>query len=132
MAKLANYREVSSALVKKHLKTIYLSLKDPDLSIRRRALDLLFGIADKEHAEEIVSHLLEHLEDSAYSMKEELVLKISILAEDFAGDLTWYIDVIITLINVSGNFISDEIWHRLVQVVTGFGESSELNLAAQK
>jgi hypothetical protein len=69
---------------------------------------------------------------SAYSMKEELVLKISILAEDFAGDLTWYIDVIITLINVSGNFISDEIWHRLVQVVTGFGESSELNLAAQK
>jgi len=92
---------------------------------------LLFGITDKEHAEEIVSYLLSHLEESAYSMKEELVLKISILAEDFASDLTWYIDVILTLINLSGNFVSDEIWHRLVQVVTGFGESTDLNIKPQ-
>ena len=44
------------------------------------------------------------------NFKEELVLKIAILAEKFAGDLEWYIDVIIKLISTSGEFVTNEIW----------------------
>ena len=36
----------SSSLIKEHLKTILVSLRDPDISIRRRALDLLFCLCD--------------------------------------------------------------------------------------
>jgi len=34
-------------------------LKDPDISIRRRALDLLYGMCDVTNAKEIVEELLQ-------------------------------------------------------------------------
>ena len=38
--------QVSSFLLKQHLQKIFVSLRDPDISIRRRALDLLFCLCD--------------------------------------------------------------------------------------
>ena len=46
-------------------------------------------------------------------MKEEIVLKIAILAEKFAENLNWYIDVIFKLIELAGDYVSDEIWYRV-------------------
>ncbi|MBA0795161.1 hypothetical protein Gohar_006060, partial [Gossypium harknessii] len=45
-------------------------------------------------------------------------LKAAILAEKFAPDLSWYVDVILQLIEKAGDFISDDIWFRVVQFVT--------------
>ena len=47
-----------------------------------------------------------------------MVLKIAILAEKYATDLRWYVDTIIKLISIAGDFVSDSIWHRVVQIVT--------------
>ena len=38
------------------------------------------------------------------------VLKIAILAEKYASDLRWYVDVILQLISHAGDFVYDEIW----------------------
>ncbi|KAL5063723.1 hypothetical protein RYX36_025460, partial [Vicia faba] len=51
-------------------------------------------------------------------MREELSLKAAILAEKFAPDLSWYVDVILQLIDKAGDFVSDDIWFRVVQFVT--------------
>ena len=51
---------------------------------------------------------------------EELVLKIAILAEKFAINLSWYIDVIIKLIEYAGDYTADDLWFRVAQMVTGF------------
>eukprot|EP00808_Paulinella_micropora_P006625 g16432.t1 len=40
------------------------------------------------------------------------------LAEKFAPDLHWYVDVILRLISEAGDFVTDDIWHRVVQIVT--------------
>ena len=70
-----------------------------------------------------MEELLFYLEQHAnYDIKEELVLKIAILAEKFLNDFNWYIDVTIRLITLAGEFVSDDVWYRIVQVVTGFGE----------
>jgi AP-2 complex subunit alpha len=66
------------------LPTILVSLKDPDISIRRRALDLLFALCDQQSAGEVVNELLDYLQENDYELKEEMVLKIAILAEKFA------------------------------------------------
>jgi AP-2 complex subunit alpha len=84
---------------------------------------VLYWICSEENALEIVEHLLDYLSTADYNIKEDLVLKVAILAEKFGKDLTWYIDVVVQLITHAGNSISDEIWHRLIQVVTGFGET---------
>ena len=94
------------------------SLKDKDISVRRRALDLLYSICDGQNAAEIVAELLKYLSAADYAIREEMVLKIAILAEKFATEYTWYIDVIMKLITTAGDHVSDAIWHRVVHFTT--------------
>ncbi|GIL47564.1 hypothetical protein Vafri_4358 [Volvox africanus] len=98
--------------------TVMSILKDPDVSIRRRALDLLFTMCDASSAPQVVSELLKYLVTADFSVREELVLKIAILAEKYAPSMQWYMDVVLQLLERSGDFVSDEIWHRAVQMVT--------------
>lgn len=105
-------------IIKKHQTQIITSLKDPDISIRRRALDLLYGMCDVTNAKDIVEELLQYLNTAEFAMREELSLKAAILAEKFAPDLSWYVDVILQLIDKAGDFVSDDIWYRVVQFVT--------------
>ncbi|XP_073111860.1 AP-2 complex subunit alpha-2 isoform X7 [Elaeis guineensis] len=105
-------------IIKRHQTQILTSLKDPDISIRRRALDLLYGMCDVTNAKDIVEELLQYLSTADFAMREELALKAAILAEKFAPDLSWYVDVILQLIDKAGDFVSDDIWYRVVQFVT--------------
>eukprot|EP00546_Thalassionema_frauenfeldii_P014465 CAMPEP_0178920078 /NCGR_PEP_ID=MMETSP0786-20121207/14801_1 /TAXON_ID=186022 /ORGANISM="Thalassionema frauenfeldii, Strain CCMP 1798" /LENGTH=920 /DNA_ID=CAMNT_0020594097 /DNA_START=188 /DNA_END=2947 /DNA_ORIENTATION=- len=117
MAKLAQL-DGSSESIKKHQATVLVSLKDADISVRRRALDLLFVMCDTDNAERIVDELVAHLVLADAAIREEMVLKIAILAEKYATDLRWYVDTILKLISISGDHVSDAIWHRVVQIVT--------------
>ncbi|GLT51295.1 hypothetical protein SLA2020_247150 [Shorea laevis] len=105
-------------IIKRYQAQIIASLKDPDISIRRRALDLLYGMCDVSNAKDIVEELLQYLSTADFAMREELSLKAAILAEKFAPDLSWYVNVILQLIDKAGDFISDDIWFRVVQFVT--------------
>ncbi|CDY29719.1 BnaAnng03410D [Brassica napus] len=82
------------------------------------SLDLLYGMCDVSNAKGIVEELLQYLSTAEFSMREELSLKAAILAEKFAPDLSWYVDVILQLIDNAGDFVSDDIWFRVVQFVT--------------
>ncbi|KAJ7297615.1 hypothetical protein O6H91_Y045300 [Diphasiastrum complanatum] len=104
--------------IKRHQAQIITSLKDPDISIRRRSLDLLYGMCDVTNAKDIVEELLQYLTTADFAIREELALKAAILAEKFAPDLSWYVDVILQLIEKAGDFVSDDIWYRVVQFVT--------------
>ncbi|XP_061346364.1 AP-2 complex subunit alpha-1-like isoform X4 [Gastrolobium bilobum] len=105
-------------IIKRHQAQIITSLKDPDISIRRRALDLLYSMCDVSNAKDIVEELLQYLSTAEFAMREELALKAAIVAEKFAPDLSWYVDVILQLIDKAGEFVSDDIWFRVVQFVT--------------
>ncbi|VDN16243.1 unnamed protein product, partial [Dibothriocephalus latus] len=39
------------------------------------------------------------------------------MAEKYATDYSWYVDTILMLIRVAGDYVSDEVWHRVVQIV---------------
>ena len=104
--------------IKTHQETIIESLKDKDISVRRRALDLLYSMCDSTNARRIVSELLQYLQVADFAIKEEIVLKIAILAEKFAEDYKWYLDVILQLIAVAGDYVSGEVWYRVIQIVT--------------
>ena len=98
-------------VVKRNQQQIAESLHDPDISIRRRALDLLYGMCDSGNAQDIVRELLDYLVVSDFAIREELVLKIAILAEKYAPTQRWYIDVVLTMMDKAGDFVSDDIWH---------------------
>jgi AP-2 complex subunit alpha len=102
------------------------SLQDKDISIRRRALDLLYSMCNESNYRSIVAELLAYLTtDIDYEFQEELVLKIAILAEKFVSEYTWYVDVILKLITTAGDAVSDSLWHRVVQIVTNHPDLRE-------
>ena len=49
------------------------------MSVRQRAVDLLYAMCDKNNAEEIVSEMLIYLETADYSIKEEMVIYMYLL-----------------------------------------------------
>lgn len=110
--------EFSHEAVKKHQETVVNALKtERDVSVRQRAVDLLYAMCDKSNAEEIVAEMLAYLETADYSIREEMVLKVAILAEKYASDYTWYVDVILNLIRIAGDYVSEEVWYRVIQIV---------------
>ncbi|KAA1120734.1 hypothetical protein PGTUg99_004293 [Puccinia graminis f. sp. tritici] len=112
-------------VLKQHQDTIILSLRDKDISVRRRGLDLLYSMCDSTNAKVIVGELLRYLGISDYTLREELVLKIAILTEKFATEYEWYLNTILKLMNIAGEHISDEVWYRVIQIVTNTEELQE-------
>ncbi|OJT15830.1 AP-2 complex subunit alpha [Trametes pubescens] len=117
MAHLAARTENLSA-IKAHQGTIILSLRDKDISVRRRALDLLYSMCEVDNSELIVGELLRYLKVADYGLREEMVLKIAILTEKYAGTYKWYVDTILELLSAAGDHVGEEVWYRVVQIVT--------------
>jgi AP-2 complex subunit alpha len=104
--------------IKRHQNVIIGSLRDRDISVRRKALDLLYSMCDTSNAQPIVNELMRYLTSADYSIREEMVLKIAILTEKYATEAQWYIDVSLRLLALAGDHVSDEVWQRVVQIVT--------------
>lgn len=111
--------------IKKHRSTITQSLRDKDISVRRRGLDLLYSMCDTTNSKAIVGELLKYLVVADYTLREEMVLKIAILTEKFATDYEWYLDTILTLMSTAGDHVGEEVWYRIVQIVTNTEELQE-------
>ena len=104
--------------IKKHQKAVIASLRDRDITVRRQSLDLLYSMCDQTNAQSIVTELLKHLQTADYAIREEMVLKIAILAEKYATDAEWYVNTSLRLLNMAGDHVSDEVWQRVIQIVT--------------
>jgi AP-2 complex subunit alpha len=78
MEHLAALDNETASLVKKHQETVIMALKDPDISIRKRALDLLYGLCDRNNSKAIVSELLQYLATADFAIREELVLTVAL------------------------------------------------------
>ncbi|KZW02214.1 Adaptor protein complex AP-2 alpha subunit [Exidia glandulosa HHB12029] len=124
MAHLAA-RADSLDAIKQHQDTIIGSLRDKDISVRRRALDLLYSMCDTDNAELIVGELLRYLQVADYGLREEMVLKIAIATERYATSYKWYVDTILQLISTAGDHVSDEVWYRVIQIVTNTEDLQE-------
>ncbi|KAF3833207.1 hypothetical protein F7725_026872 [Dissostichus mawsoni] len=110
--------EFSHEAVKTHIDTVINALKtERDVSVRQRAVDLLYAMCDRSNSKQIVAEMLSYLENADYSIREEIVLKVAILAEKYAVDYTWYVDTILNLIRIAGDHVSEEVWYRVIQIV---------------
>lgn len=108
--------------IKKHQQIIIESLRDRDITVRRQGLDLLYSMCDSTNSQKIVHELLKYLQSADYAIREEMVLKIAILTEKYATDVKWYVDISMRLIAMAGDHVSDEVWQRIIQIVTNNDE----------
>jgi len=119
MARLATNMGTHEHL-ERYKNLILEKMHETDISIRRQALNLLYALCRPENWQQIVDELLNLLGQSDELLQEELVLKIAILAEKNAPHHTWYVDVVFKMLESAPDSVSDDVWFRVVQVVTGF------------
>ncbi|CEL98303.1 unnamed protein product [Vitrella brassicaformis CCMP3155] len=108
---------VDMKAVQRHRSTIVDCLKDPDVSIRKRALDVTYALINEENIKTMTKELLNFLLMAGPEFKEDLVTKICLAVDRFAPNRRWQIDTLIKVMCLAGNFVQTQIRDNFIYVV---------------
>lgn len=110
--------------VQRHRNTILDCLKDPDVSIRRRALELCFALINTQNIRAMTKELLVFLEKADPEFKALCSSNLFIAAEMYAPTKRWHIDTMIKVLTTAGNYVRDDVVGSLIQLIS---ETSSLH-----
>jgi AP-1 complex subunit gamma-1 len=110
--------------VQKHKTIILDCLKDSDISIKRRALDLVYLIINSSNIKPIIKECLNFLLVAENEFKLELTTKLCQSLERFSPSLKWEIDTLIKMFCLAGNFVNDETVSSVVNLIVSTPELS--------
>lgn len=108
--------------VQKHKVIILDCLKDNDVSIKRRALDLVYLIINQNNIKQIVKECLNFLLVAENEFKLELTTKISQSLEKYSPSIKWHIDTLIKMLCLSGNFVSEDTLSSTINLIVSTKE----------
>ncbi|KAF6761647.1 gamma-adaptin [Ephemerocybe angulata] len=103
--------------VQRHRNTILDCLRDGDISIRRRALELSYALINEQNVRILIRELLAFLEVADDEFKLGLTTQISLAAERFAPNKRWHIDTVLRVLKLAGNFVREEILSAFIRLV---------------
>lgn len=97
------------AAVQRHRNTIVDCLKDPDVSIRQRALDLIYQLVNEQNVVLLTTELLNYLVVAQSEHKASLSSKIIQIVEKYSPHKKWRVDTVITMLTIAGNITDDSV-----------------------
>ncbi|KAF9005935.1 adaptin N terminal region-domain-containing protein [Cyathus striatus] len=103
--------------VQRHQSTILDCLRDGDISIRRRALELSYALIDERNVRILIRELLAFLEVADDEFKLGMTTQICLAAERFAPNKRWHIDTVLRVLKLAGNFVREEILSSFIRLV---------------
>ena len=103
------------------------SLEDPDDTLKRKTLDLLYRMTNPVNVAVIVDKLASHLKASTDPfLRSDLVARITAAAEQFAPSNSWYLTTMTSVFELGGDLVRPEVAQNLIRLVAeGTGESEE-------
>jgi AP-1 complex subunit gamma-1 len=103
--------------VQRHRNTILECLRDPDISIRRRALDLSFTLIREDNVRVLIRELLAFLEVADTEFKPIMTTQIGIAADRYAPNRRWHIDTMLRVVKLAGNYVKEQILSSFVRLI---------------
>lgn len=103
--------------VQRHRNTILECLRDPDISIRRRALDLSFTLINESNVRVLVRELLAFLEVADNEFKPVMTTQIGIAADRFAPNKRWHVDTMLRVLKLAGSYVKEQILSSFVRLI---------------
>lgn len=103
--------------VQRHRNTILECLRDPDISIRRRALDLSFTLINESNVRVLIRELLAFLEVADNEFKPTLTTQIGIAADRYAPNKRWHIDTMLRVLTLAGNYVKEPILSSVIRLI---------------
>eukprot|EP00002_Diphylleia_rotans_P013246 TRINITY_DN2580_c0_g1_i14.p1 TRINITY_DN2580_c0_g1~~TRINITY_DN2580_c0_g1_i14.p1 ORF type:complete len:1005 (-),score=216.92 TRINITY_DN2580_c0_g1_i14:162-3176(-) len=103
------------------------SLEDPDETLKRKTLDLLFKMTNPSNVTFVVSRLVKHLRSTIdIYLRTELVSRITQLAERYAPSNSWFIGTMSTVFEIGGDLVRPEVHQNLMRLIAeGSGDDEE-------
>lgn len=114
----------NSDAVQRHRGTIIDCLREPDISIRRRALVLVFALITSSNIRALVKELLDFLEVAETEFKQFITTEILLAAEKHAPDRRWHVDTALSLLQRAGTHIREEMIPSITQL---FAQASDMH-----
>ncbi|KAH6655337.1 putative gamma-adaptin precursor [Truncatella angustata] len=103
--------------VQRHRNTILECLRDPDISIRRRALDLSFTLINESNVRILIRELLAFLEVADNEFKPTMTSQIGIAADRYAPNKRWHFDTMLRVLSLAGNFVREQIMSSFIRLI---------------
>lgn len=103
--------------VQRHRNTILECLRDPDISIRRRALDLSFTLINESNVRVLIRELLAFLEVADNEFKPIMTSQIGIAADRFSPNKRWHVDTILRVLTLAGNYVKEQILSSFIRLI---------------
>ncbi|KAK9837092.1 hypothetical protein WJX81_002406 [Elliptochloris bilobata] len=124
---LARVVRINAKYAGEHQVAVIDCLEDPDETLRRKTLDLLFKMTRPSNVEVIVEKMLDYLRTTGDEVqKGDVAKRIGELAERFAPDTQWFIDTMNQVFELGGDVVAPALAHGLMRLVAeGAGEGDE-------
>ncbi|KAL6454359.1 LOW QUALITY PROTEIN: APL4 AP-1 complex subunit gamma-1 [Candida maltosa Xu316] len=104
--------------VQRHRSTIVGCLSDGDISIRRRALELSFGIINEQNIRVLAREILTFLENcNDPELKSFVTSQLTIAANKYSPNEKWHFDTLIRMLKVSGNSLTSDIISNILALI---------------
>ncbi|KAH7098209.1 Adaptor protein complex AP-1 gamma subunit [Auriculariales sp. MPI-PUGE-AT-0066] len=108
---------IDTNAVQRHRNIILDCLRDGDISIRRRALELSYALINESNVRVLVRELLAFLEVADTEFKLGMTTQVSLAAENFAPNKRWHIDTVLRVLTLAGNHVREEILSSFIRLL---------------
>eukprot|EP00455_Lapot_gusevi_P047326 TRINITY_DN637_c0_g3_i4.p1 TRINITY_DN637_c0_g3~~TRINITY_DN637_c0_g3_i4.p1 ORF type:complete len:1210 (-),score=506.44 TRINITY_DN637_c0_g3_i4:151-3717(-) len=119
---LAAIVQINPRYATDHQLVVIDCLEDPDETLKRKTLDLLFRITNPANVVIIVEKLMSFLRQTQdVYLRTELVSRITQLAERYAPNNAWYIHTMNTVFELGGSIVRAEVAHNMMRLIAEGG-----------
>ncbi|XP_022106671.1 AP-1 complex subunit gamma-1-like isoform X2 [Acanthaster planci] len=110
--------------VQRHRSTIVDCLKDPDISIKKRAVELCFALINSNNVRSMVKELIFFLDKTDPEFKSYTSSNLISTCERYAPNKRWHIDTMMRVLTGAGNYVPEDSVASLIQNIS---ETSNLH-----
>ncbi|GLD91737.1 hypothetical protein PINS_up000270 [Pythium insidiosum] len=109
-------------------------LEDPDETLKRKTLDLLYRMTNPVNVEFISEKLTQFLREATdVFLRTELVSRITQCAERYAPSNAWYIQTMTNVFELGGDLVRPEVAHNLLRLIAeGSGEDEDQDMELRR
>ncbi|CAF0776407.1 unnamed protein product [Didymodactylos carnosus] len=109
---------VDNNAVQRHRSTIVECLKDADVSIKRRAMELCFALINANNIRTMTNEMFTFLSICELDFKADCTSNMFLAIERFAPSKRWHVDQIMKILTTAGNSVRDDIVSSLIGIIS--------------
>jgi len=107
-----------SSSLQRHSSTIIDCIKDTDISIRKRAIDLAFILMNRQNIRVLARELLVSLETTTNEEKSKISRRLCECANRYKPNKRWEIDTVCRVLKIAGGYVEQDVINNFIRLIS--------------